>query len=272
MSSILAVRTFVFDLDGVVYRGEQPVPGAAETITDLKNLGHQVYFFTNNATRSRDTFVGKLGRIGIQTDEDHVMTSAYATALYLKERGASGKSVLVVGEDGLKAEMKAIGMNIVEDAFNEKADYVVAGLDRKFDYEKLTHAQQAIFRGATFIATNRDTSFPLEEGLVVPGGGAIVAAIECASGVKPITIGKPETPAMCEILEIAHATPRNTIVVGDRLETDILAGNRIDAVTVLVLTGIATREDLDSAPSDQRPDVVVNILPEMLENKQVMGD
>ena len=267
----MAVRTFVFDLDGVIYRGEQPLPGAVETLADLNRLGHQVYFFTNNATKNRDTFLHKLQRMNVSTDIDHVMTSAYATALYLKGLGASNASVLVVGEHGLRDELAAIGMKVVDDPEEEKVDFVVAALDRKFDYGKLTKAQHAIFKGATFIATNRDSSLPLEEGLVIPGGGAIVAAIEAAAGVTPTTIGKPERPAMMEVLKLANAKPEDTVVVGDRLETDILAGNRIGATTFLVLTGISTESDLQTAPHDQRPTFVIKSLPEIIDKLSLNG-
>ena len=260
----LAVQTFVFDLDGVVYRGEQPLPGAVDSIEALRRLGHQVYFFTNNSTHTRTTYAEKLARMGVPADEDHIMTSAYATALYLTEKGARGASVFVVGEEGPREELRAAGLKLVEDGLDEKVDYVVAGLDRKFDYDTLTKAQHAILAGAEFIATNRDATFPLEEGLIVPGSGALVSAIEAAAGVTPILIGKPETYAMCKVLELAHASPENSVVVGDRLDTDVLVGKRIGAITVLVLTGVTTEEDLASAPPELRPDVVVHGLSEML--------
>jgi len=265
----LAVRTFVFDLDGVVYRGEQPLPGAVDTIETLRRLGHQVYFFTNNSTQTRTSYAEKLQRMGIPADEEHIMTSAYATALYLKEQGAQGASVVVVGEEGPREELKAIGVRLVEDGLNEKVDYVVVGLDRKFDYRTLTKAQQAILRGAKFIATNRDAAFPLEDGLVVPGGGALVAAIEVATGVTPVLIGKPETYAMRKLLELAHASPEDSVIVGDRLDTDVLLGKRLGATTVLVLTGVTSERELESAPPELRPDIVIHSLPELLKELNV---
>lgn len=261
----MAVRTFVFDLDGVVYRGEQPLPGAVDTIETLMRLGHQVYFFTNNSTLTRKSYAEKLRGMGIPADEDGIMTSGYATALYLVEKGACGASVFVVGEEGPRHELKAVGMNLVEDGLNEKVDYVVVGLDRKFNYDTLTKAQHAIFSGAEFIATNRDATYPLEAGLIVPGCGALVAAIEVATGVKPLLIGKPETYAMCKLLELAHASPENSVIVGDRLDTDVLVAKRIGAVSVLALTGVTTEKDLESAPPELHPDVVVRTLPEMLD-------
>lgn len=258
----MAVRTFVFDLDGVIYRGEQPLPGAADTILDLRRLGHQVYFFTNNSGKSRPFYRDKLQRMGIDTDTEHIMTSGYAAALYLAEKGARGASVYAIGEFGLRGELEAIGMKLVD---SEDVDYVVVGIDRKFNYDMLVRAQNAVFRGATFIAANPDTSFPLEHGRVVAGNGALVAAIQAASGVKPIMIGKPETPAMHEILGLADATPEGAVVVGDRLDTDILAGNRIGATTVLVLTGIATMADVEAAPPEMKPQIIVQQLPDMLD-------
>lgn len=267
----MAKRTFVFDLDGVIYRGDQPLPGAAETINNLRQLGHQVYFFTNNATQTRKTYVDKLTSMGIPVDKDHIMTSAYASALYLASRGAEGKKVYVVGEQGLRDELKKVGMLLVDCSSPQDVDFVVSGLDRKFTYEKLTCAQQAILHGAEFIAANRDATFPLENGLVVPGSGALVAAIETASGTKPLLIGKPETTAMEELLEMAGASSSDAVIVGDRLDTDILAGKKIGAITVLVLTGITTTSLLEDAPDYLKPDVVVECLSDMLNNDIVMG-
>jgi 4-nitrophenyl phosphatase len=260
----LAVRTFVFDLDGVVYRGNQPIPGAVDTIENLRRLGHQVYFFTNNSSRTRIDYLEKLTGMGITTDVDHIMTSSYATALYLVEQGAKGKSVYMIGREGVREALISVGMRIVADPEKEKVDYVVVGIDYDFDFHKLTDAQGAILNGAAFIGTNPDLTFPCEDGRITPGNGALLAAIQAATGVNPIVIGKPETPAMHEILELAHATPEDTIVVGDRLDTDILAGKHIGACTVLVLTGIAREEDLQSAPEDMKPDIVVNTLPDMI--------
>ncbi|MHB0912895.1 MAG: HAD-IIA family hydrolase [Armatimonadota bacterium] len=256
----MAVRTFVFDLDGVVYRGEQTLPHAVETIASLRRLGHQVYFFTNNSTQTRTKYVAKLSRLGIETDEAHIMTSSYATALYLKEQGAEGKSVFVVGEEGIRVELAAIGMRIVDD---EHADYVVVGLDRKFDYDKIATAQHAIMRGAELIATNRDSTFPLEDGLVNPGAGTVVAAVETASGRKAKSIAKPETPAMTEIMHLAGTGPEETVMIGDRIDTDILVGKRVGAITVLVLTGVHTEADLAKFSAEMQPDLVVQHLGEM---------
>ena len=260
----MAVRTFVFDLDGVVYRGNQPLPGAVDTIENLRRLGHQVYFFTNNSSKTRLEYVEKLTGMGITTDVDHIMTASYATALYLVEQGARGKSVYMIGGEGVREALVSVGMRIIPDPNVERPDYVVVGIDHDFNFRKLADAQWAILNGATFIGTNPDLTFPCEDGRITPGNGALLAAIQAATGVEPIVIGKPETPAMHEILELAHATPEDTIVVGDRLDTDILAGRRIGACTILVLTGIAKESDLQSVSDDMKPDIVVGTLPELM--------
>jgi 4-nitrophenyl phosphatase len=256
--------TFVFDLDGVVYRGSQPIPGAAESIEDLRRLGHQVYFFTNNSTKTRPSFVEKLARMAIASDEAHLMTSSYATALYLQGKGAEGKTVYIVGEEGIRAELSAIGMKITSDGTRGQVDYVVVGLDRHFNYQTLMNAQQAIFNGAEFIATNADATFPHEGGMITPGAGTMVSAISTATDRKPTVIAKPETPGMNELMRMAHTDSLHTVVIGDRLDTDIVVGHRVGAVSVLVLTGIASREDAENALGDLRPDVVIDKLDDML--------
>ena len=260
----MAGRTFVFDLDGVVYRGEQLLPGAVDTIETLRQLGHQVYFFTNNSSKTREFYVEKLQRMGIATDVEHIMTASRATALYLMEQGAQGKSVYMIGEDGLREALLSAGVKLVDDISAEKVDYVVVGIDHGFSFEKLVTAQQAIFGGAKLIATNPDLTFPGENGRVTPGNGALVAAVEAASGVKATVIGKPSPTAIHEILALAGSTPEEAVIVGDRLDTDVLAGKRIGAVTVLVLTGITSQADVDSAPPEMQPDVVIKSLPELL--------
>jgi HAD superfamily hydrolase (TIGR01450 family) len=162
-------------------------------------------------------------------------------------------------------------MTVVHDPIGKKVDYVVAGLDREFTYDKLNKAQQAILSGAEFIATNTDSTLPLEAGSLAPGGGSIVAAIQTAAGVVPTVIGKPAMPAIQQLLRIAKAAPKETVMVGDRLETDILVGNRAGTITVFVLTGISTKEEMEAAPDEMKPTFTMEDLCEMLDNPCVMG-
>lgn len=253
----------IFDLDGVVYLGDTPIPGAVETLNALKQGGHQVFFITNNSTRSRKHYADKLTAMGIPTDPEHVMTSAYATALYLQSIGAAGKKVYVVGEHGLAAEMEAAGLKVVPDADPAPVDFVVAGLNRELTYAHLRRAHAEITRnGAAFIATNRDATYPLESG-EIPGGGAIVAPIEVSCGIRGVTIGKPEPHTWLRILALAGAEPRQALMIGDRPETDIMGAKKIGLHTALVLTGVTTPDQAPHLPEEQRPEFVMKDLTEL---------
>lgn len=245
--------TIIFDLDGVVYLGNTPIPGAIETLNLLQQQGHGLYFLTNNSTARRQDYVDRLGRMGFRTDPEHVMTSAYATGLYLRGAGAEGKSVYIVGEAGLAAEMELAGLRVLRDEDEGPADYVVAGLDRQLTYAKLLRAHREISEnGARFVATNRDATYPMETG-AIPGGGAIVAPIECSTGVQAVTIGKPEPGCWRRILDVAGCAPAGALMVGDRPETDIMGAKAVGIHTALVLTGVTSQEAVPGLPEPQQP-------------------
>lgn len=211
------------------------------------------FFLTNNSTRTRAQYAERLRRMGIECQEHEVITSGYATAEYLHSVAPDGARVLVIGEEGLKVELRLAGLSLSE---NGPVEFVVVGMDRGFTYEKLRRAQQAILEGAEFIATNPDSTYPMEEGLI-PGAGSIVAAVEKASGRRPKVIGKPE-PFMLELaLRLSGARREESVVVGDRLDTDILAGNKVGMVTVLVLTGVTTEDEARRAKGELRPKFVI---------------
>lgn len=254
---------YIFDLDGVIYRGNTAQPFASETIRRIKDSGSRVYFLTNNASQTRDTFVKKLTGMGIPASIDEIMTSSYATGRWFQENGHAGKSVLIVGEQGCFQELEQAGMQVLDAAEEHPdADFVVVGIDRGFNYRKLNNAQQAILRGAHFIATNRDPTYPLEGG-VSPGGGSIVAAVATAAGCEPMTVGKPETFAVHEILRLTGVSIDDAALVGDRLDTDILVGNRAGIHTILVLGGVCTRAEADDAADIMRPQVIIEHLGEL---------
>jgi 4-nitrophenyl phosphatase len=262
-------NTFIFDMDGVINLGDSPIPGAASTITALQHTT-RVYYLTNNSSRSRAYYQDKLARFGIETDRRFIFTSAYATALYLRSKGGAGKNVFVVGEHGLAEELEAVGMVPVlrtDSHSYTQIDYVVVGIDRAFTYDKLSFAHASIVRGhAELIATNRDATYPTEDG-EIPGGGSIVAAVATAVGREPITIGKPEPFAFQLILEDAECAPSDAIMVGDRLDTDIAAGNQLGIATVLVLTGVTSRELAENPPNPLwRPTRIVGTLNDILED------
>jgi len=270
---LASVKLVILDLDGVVYRGKDLLPGAAETIAWLRERGLQVYFLTNNSTLSRRQYVERLQAMGIPTRQEEMMTSAYATALYFKAKGLLAATVLVVGEEGLKEELRSAGLTVIGELVPDgRADFVVVGMDREFRYQHLYDAQQAILGGARFIATNRDPTYPVENGGVMPGGGSIVAAIAAASGQEPLLIGKPEPVTVEEILELSGRSPGEAIIVGDRLDTDIAMGLRVGLWTALVLSGVTSRQEAESAPPSMRPHWVlegVADLPRLLESEDL---
>jgi phosphoglycolate/pyridoxal phosphate phosphatase family enzyme len=266
-----ALLTIVFDLDGVVYRGETAVPGALAALNLLQDAGHGLRYLTNNSTRSREHYGRKLTALGIPTAPEQVMTSAHATALYLAERGAAGKTVFVVGEHGLAEEMESVGLRVLSLESPERADFVVVGLDRQLTYAKIARGYREIARGAEFVATNRDPTFPMEGGVEVPGGGAMVAAIAVAVGREPFLVGKPKTYALERLLSLTGATAADAVMVGDRTDTDILVGRRLGLPTVLTLTGVTSREQALAAPEEQRPDYIVETLEELPAVLQSLG-
>lgn len=255
----------ILDLDGVIYRGSQLLPHAVEAVKRMQDSGRAVYFLTNNSTRTRKSYVERLARLGIATDERHLMTSAYATALYLVEQGWVPARALVVGERGLAEELRAVGVEPVRANQPDGAALVVVGLDRHFNYRKLTLAHRAVLSGARLIATNRDPTYPVEEG-VIPGGGCMVAAIETATGQSALLVGKPSTYSLERILAQSGVPADRALMVGDRLDTDVEVGWNAGLRTALVLTGVTTRQQAETAPPHQRPDRIFEHLGELAED------
>jgi len=264
------IRVVVLDLDGVIYRGDSPIPGATATTHWLGQNGYHTYFFTNNSTRNRESYVDLLAGFGIQADRQHIITSASLTAHYFLDNNLLPATALVVGEGGLADELRSAGVSVVRRRGKKLIDYVVVGMDRKFTYAKLHEAQQAIRNGAYFIATNRDATYPVENN-VIPGGGSIVAAVATAAEQEPLVIGKPSAQAGELIVRRAGVAPQEVLMVGDRLETDIEMGHRARLQTCLVLTGISRAEEAAALPQEKRPDFVIESigqLPRLLEQLQ----
>lgn len=255
------------DLDGVVYRGADPVPGVAAALMARADLGDQVVYVTNNSMHYRTDYVTRLAGMGAPVAPDRIVSAPRATALYLQERHPEVRRVLAVGASGLDRELRDVGLEVVnagvaaERMAKEgidgvgaagRPDAVIAGVDPQLTYMRIAAAADCIRAGALFIATNRDPVYPTERWLR-PGAGAVVAAIEVAAGVPPVTIGKPE-PLLLE--EAAHAVgrdPREAIMIGDGLVTDLAAANAVGARTILMLTGVTTGAALEALPSSEHP-------------------
>lgn len=257
----------IIDLDGVVYRGKKVIPGAAGIIAKLRERGHRLHFLTNNSSLTREGFSRRLNFMGIKCRKEEIMSSGYATVCFLKRRGLKGK-VFVVGGDGLSREMKKAGFKVVSKNSFQKIDYVAVGMDRHFTYRDLYISQQAILKGALFLATNADPAYPVENG-VQPGAGAMVSAISTATQTKPILIGKPNLFILKEILRENRTSGKEAIIVGDRLDSDILLGRRAGIRTVLVLTGITSPSDLAGLTRKKRPDYIIKNVSELLTLKKL---
>jgi len=257
-AALAAVRSLIVDMDGVLYRGREPIPGAREFVAFLQREGIPFLLLTNNSTLTPAQYVAKLARLGIEVGEDRILTSAQAAALYLERVAPPGAKVYLIGEEGLRAALREKGF-----AFAERgADFVVVGMDRQLTYEKLKIATLLIRGGARFIGTNPDKTFPSEEG-IVPGNGATLAALEAATGVAPMVVGKPERAIFDLALARMGVGREGAAVVGDRLETDVLGGRRAGLITILVLSGVTTPKEL--AASGVQPDLVFEDVGQMVE-------
>lgn len=241
MPVMLADRydAFLFDLDGVLYRGASPVPRAAEALARLRTAGRGIAFVTNNSSATPEAVVERLEAVGISADPAEIETSALATAGLLVDRGIS--TVFVVGEAGIRRALVAAGIEVVG-TDEDGAEAVVVGFDRGVDYEALRTASVLVERGAALIATNADASFPAADGYDWPGAGALLAAIETTTGVRAEVVGKPNAPLL--LAALVRAGGGVPLLVGDRLDTDIAGAQALGWDSLLVLTGIAGRDDL----------------------------
>jgi len=221
----------IFDLDGTLFRGEEPIPGAAEAVARTRSRGSEVRFLTNNSSQTRDTYVAKLKRLGFEAHISEVYSSAIGTASYLRDEGLA--TAFVVGEPGLVHTLEEAGIRAVLD----RPDAVVVGICRSFTYDLMNSAMQWIRFGSRFVATNPDPTYPMEGGRFIPGAGSIVAAVQTCSEVEPFVVGKPNPFLIDLILREAKVSPEKALVVGDRMDTDIEAGRRAGCPTMLVLTG-----------------------------------
>jgi NagD protein len=248
---------YLIDMDGVLYRGHELIPGSDTFVRELRSRGIPFRLLTNNSQRTRRDVVAKVARLGIEVDEEHIFTSAMATARFLAQQKPAG-TAYVIGEGGLLTAMHQNGYAVVD----HEPDYVVVGEGRTFNLELVEAAVRMILGGAKLIATNLDPNCPTQNGLR-PGCGAMVAMLEIATGVKAFSVGKP-SPVMMRAArkELGLATDETTII-GDTMETDILGGVQLGFHTVLVLSGGTRSEDLPRYAYG--PEIVVESLADFSE-------
>ena len=245
-------KGYLIDLDGTIYRGTEEIKEAAGFIEGLRSRNIPYLFVTNNASRTPAQVAQVLCDFGIPTEDNQVFTSGMATATFISERKVEA-SVYVVGEEGLLNAVQDKGLTLSD----ENPDFVVMGIDRGINYEKFVKASLAVRNGATFIATNSDTALVTERGLL-PGNGSLSAVVSLSTGVQPIFIGKPESIIIEQALKVLGVDKKDTIMVGDNYDTDILAGINAGIDTLLVHTGVTTKELLKNY--QEQPTHVIDTL------------
>src|SRR3989441_12073293 len=246
---------YLIDMDGVIYRGSQLIPGADRFIHELRAANIPFLFLTNNSRRTRRDVATRLQRMGIDVEEEHVFTCAMATARFLARQKPSG-TAFVIGEGGLLTALHSNGYSIVD----RDPDYVVVGEGRTFNFEMVEAALGMILSGAKLVATNLDPNCPTQAG-TRPGCGALVAMLETASGVKAFSVGKPSPVMLRGARKELGLTADQTIVIGGTMETDILGGVQMGCHTILVLSGGTQRDDL--VRYAYRPDKVVGSIADL---------
>ncbi|MEZ0326389.1 MAG: HAD-IIA family hydrolase [Fimbriimonas sp.] len=225
-------KAYIFDLDGTLFRGEEVIPEAVATVAELHRRGAIIRYLTNNSSRTREFFVEKLRNMGYPAESDEVYTSSLGTAKYLQHENV--RRVFVLAEQGLNDTLEEHGITICE----TDVEAVVVGLCRDFTYDLMNQAMQLIRGGARFVATNPDTTYPVENHKLIPGSGSIVAAVQACSETAPFVVGKPNPFLVELVLEEAGLRAEEALVVGDRDDTDIESGRRAGCPTFLVLTGV----------------------------------
>ncbi|MFQ5923419.1 MAG: HAD-IIA family hydrolase [Anaerolineales bacterium] len=258
MKHFSELQGLVFDMDGVLWRGGKALPGVREAFSRLRTRQIPFVLATNNATQTFEEVRSRMESVGVSIQQHEVLTSAEGAASHLKQHVPEGARVYAIGDPALHHALEEAGFSVQESSDGVAA--VVVGMDWSLTWEKLAEATYALMNGAFFMGTNPDVTFPTERGLA-PGNGAILAALETATGQKATIFGKPEPHLFTEALQRIGTPMTHTVAVGDRLETDILGGKRAGLPTALVLTGVTTAEQV--AGSDLQPDWVFENLEEL---------
>ncbi|MFX1354319.1 MAG: HAD-IIA family hydrolase [Promethearchaeota archaeon] len=268
IEELKSIKLAIFDLDGVVYRGDKLISGVDKVIHQLKQLQIRIIYNSNNSTASRQMYVDKLKKFKIYTEVSDIYTSASITSIEISKLKQKAK-IFTISEVGLIEELQSYGHEIMTLESNyREVDFVLVGLDRDFNYNKLAFAQKCILDGkAQFYATNADSTLPVADGFL-PGAGVMVKALEVCTGTSPIKIfGKPQPYGIELILKEAELEPNDAVIFGDRLNTDILAGNLAKIKTVLVLTGVTSQDELNQMNLKKTGDFNKALIPDIVLEK-----
>jgi 4-nitrophenyl phosphatase len=257
------IKALILDMDGVLWKDDTPIGDLPAIFAHIRERGLKVTLATNNATRTIDEYLAKLASFNVTLEPWQIISSAIAAADMLGKRFPDGGAVFIVGENGIQRALEERGFKVISDPTDKTVPVaVVSSFDRSVTYQKLSRATLHIRTGVPFYGTNPDKTFPTPEGLV-PGAGAILASIEAATSVAPIIIGKPKPTMMYMALERLGTQPKETLVIGDRLETDIAAGQAAGCKTALMLSGVTNREQAEAW--QPVPDLIVEDLCTLVE-------
>jgi NagD protein len=251
------IRSWLMDMDGVLVREEHAIPGAAEFLTRLQELGTPFLVLTNNSMYTRRDLTARLRRTGIQIPEEAIWTSALATAGFLNDQRPGG-SAFVVGEAGLTTALHQQGYTLTDN----DPDYVVLGETRTYSFERITRAIRLVAGGARFIATNPDNIGPTPDG-PLPATGSVAALVSRATGVDPYYVGKPNPLMMRSALNAIDAHSETTAMIGDRMDTDVVSGLEAGLEAILVLTGVTSRAEAERHP--YRPSRIVDSVADLVD-------
>jgi NagD protein len=239
MKNLQNKKAFICDMDGVIYHGSKLLPGVLEFVQWLQKEKKKFVFLTNSSARTLRELSEKLARMGLKVDENHFYTSARATATFLANQKPGG-SAYVIGDAGIINALYDEGYSIND----SNPDYVVVSESANYDYARICHATKLVLNGSKLIGTNPDLTGPVDGGQIVPATGALLAPIELATGAKAYYVGKPNPLMMRNALKKLGCRREETAIVGDRMDTDIIAGVEAEITTVLVLSGVTQREDI----------------------------
>ncbi len=255
------IKSLILDMDGVIWKADAPIGDLAATFKRIRERGLKFVFATNNGTKTPEEYRKKLSGLGVEIDSAQVVTSAMAIAFMLAAKYSRETKIFMIGEEGIRVALEEKGFEIlsVEDA--PQAQAFVMGIDRTINFQKVVEATLLVRAGIPFYTTNTDRTFPTQRG-EIPGSGAWISVIQTATGVEPIIAGKPYPYLMDLSLERLGSKKEETLVVGDRLETDIAAGQSVGCMTALVLSGVSTKEQAnDWKPA---PNIIAESLSELI--------
>ncbi|MBM3125825.1 MAG: HAD-IIA family hydrolase [Chloroflexi bacterium] len=255
------IKALILDMDGVIWKADAPIGDLPGIFAKIKERDLKFVFATNNATLTPEDYQRKLKGMGVSIEADQILTSAMGIAFLLGKKYPKGTRIFMIGEDGIRRALEAYDFHILPLDQAEQAQVVVMGIDRSINFQKIVEATLLVRKGIPFYTTNTDRTFPTPRG-EIPGSGAWVSVITYATGVEPVVAGKPHPFLMELALEQLAESSRNTLVIGDRLETDIAAGQAVGCPTALVLSGVSTQAQ--AAKWNPPPTVIAGSLSELI--------